>query len=781
MVNLRLRPWATLIGFLGFTAIVNILVLLIPHADILKVTLGFVWLFLLPGWLITRSVKLKTPSGWEQLGFAVGFSVLTLMAGGLLINTLLPLAGNKHPMTPGALMAGFDLMWLGLMLWHLYVYRSHQVHLQLPRINPSGLRVALAGLPIIALTVLGAISLNNGGTNLYTYSMLVYATGYLIYLIRRREKLPEAALLAGLYCVALSTLLMTSLRGWYTTGHDIQREYHMFLLALTHLRWNISYYQDAYNACMSITILPTIVRQVMGVNEIFVFKTVFQVLFALVPVMVYLIARRFSTRLIAILATIYFIAFPTYAQDMPMLNRQEIAFLFMSLIFLAIFNEDWSLQRRRWLVFALGLGVVLSHYSTTYTMLTIFLLVVVLRYVMRLFGRFSNRVTPRRTMSLAHWRRIKPAPLNLAIVAGLLAASYVWSTQLTNTGGNIERVAGETITAIEKGIKGDTQSSDTNYSLFAHKTLTDQERLQAYIDTTVPKARALLGKDNLYPASAYAAYKPTVAPTEELPLSPAGQFLQHLGVPVAAFNAFTRTASALYMQLMLGAGIVMLFLARPFATKLNGEYRLFQMASIFLLAAIIVLPVLSAEYGLLRAFQQILLLAGAAIAFPTLTLVPVALRRTRVVVPAALAIAFFVSSTGLITTALGGYGAQLHLANSGKYYDLYYAHSSEEMAMKWFTNSQNHATGYNAVSTSIATDRYTFDKVSQFNVDLQGDNIYPGIVTKDSYVFLGYTTTTKGVATAYFNGDPITYYYPLGFLDGNKDEVYASQGARIYR
>ena len=93
--------------------------------------------------------------------------------------------------------------------------------------------------------------------------------------------------------------------------------------------------------------------------------------------------------------------------------------------------------------------------------------------------------------------------------------------------------------------------------------------------------------------------------------------------------------------------------------------------------------------------------------------------------------------------------------------------------MNWLANSQSYVGGYNA----IATDRYTLDKVSQFQgVDLQGDNISPGVVTKDSYVFLGYSTATKDEATVYCNGDPLGYVYPTELLDGNKDEVYASQG-----
>src|SRR5580704_3204058 len=58
--------------------------------------------------------------------------------------------------------------------------------------------------------------------------------------------------------------------------------------------------------------------------------------------------------------------------------------------------------------------------------------------------------------------------------------------------------------------------------------------------------------------------------------------------------------------------------------------------------------------------------------------------------------------------------------------------------MNWLANSQNHAYGYNAIASSIAPTATPLTKVSQFQgVDLQGDNIFPGVVTKDSYVFFG--------------------------------------------
>src|SRR5258708_7499512 len=111
MVNFRIRPLGTFIGLLGFAAVVNILVLLIPDLDLLKASVGFIWLFLLPGWLINRLIRLHTPSNWERIGFTVGFSVLAVMATGLLVNTILPHLGNSQPLTPGGLMLGFDVVW----------------------------------------------------------------------------------------------------------------------------------------------------------------------------------------------------------------------------------------------------------------------------------------------------------------------------------------------------------------------------------------------------------------------------------------------------------------------------------------------------------------------------------------------------------------------------------------------------------------------------------------------------------------------------------------------
>ncbi|HVQ44896.1 MAG TPA: DUF2206 domain-containing protein [Candidatus Saccharimonadia bacterium] len=768
--------------------VLNILVFTIPYFDPIKAVLGFAWLFLAPGWFIAQIIRLKTPSHGEYVGFIVGFSTLATMLTTLLINTTLMLLGNPHPLDAPNLMIGTDIAWSALLAGALWRHRaglpSQRISLPQAIPNPPWL-LTLGALIPVALAILGANSLNNHGTNLFTVGLLLYLAAYLGYLVTRRSQFSENALVLALYGTALALLFMTSLRGWTTTGHDVQAEYHVFLLTLNHLSWNMANLRDAYNACLSITVLPTIVHQITGINEGYVYKIVFQMIFALVPGMVYLIARNYASRLVSLLAAIYFMAFPTFFGDMPMLNRQEIAFVFLGLIFLTIFNADWRLGQKRWLIATLSLGVVLSHYSTTYTMIAMFAIFLALSTSLKFITNHLDSSRQRLHLFLARWRKPKPSPISLWVIAMLLASSYIWSIQLTGTGGNLARVALGTVQSIRTGIAGENRSSDTSYSLLAKTHATTQQRLDGYLQQSVPQDRAKADPATLYPTQTYAPYPVKAATDENLALTPIGQRLSAAGINVPALNALIRQSSAALLQLVLIVGILLLFIGYRFAGHITRrhytEYQLFALSTICILAMIVLLPVISAEYGLLRAFQQMLLVSGSAIALATIALVPARYRRARQIIPSALAIAFLLSSTGVFTTLLGGYPGQLHLANSGKYYDLYYPHASEERAADWLESTNTIFYHRGNGGSGIYADQPTYAKIQSFtSLSLKG-GLYPGLIKRNAYVFLGYTNVTKQQALLSVDGDVITYQYPLQFLDDQKDLLYSSQTTRIYR
>ena len=123
------------------------------------------------------------------------------------------------------------------------------------------------------------------------------------------------------------------------------------------------------SACLSVSILPTVLAQTTGLPGTVVFKLLLQLLFALVPVLTYLYGRRLVGRRAALTAAALVVAFPTFFTDMPYLVRQEVAFFFLALVLLAVTEPGRTRWGSRGLVLLLGLGVVLSHYSTTYVLL----------------------------------------------------------------------------------------------------------------------------------------------------------------------------------------------------------------------------------------------------------------------------------------------------------------------------------------------------------------------------------------------------------------------------
>ena len=152
------------------------------------------------------------------------------------------------------------------------------------------------------------------------------------------------------------------------TGHDIQLEYRVFQLTAAQGKWDMSLFQDPYNACLSITLLPTQMAALLHVDDPYIYKVFFQLLFAACPVLVFLLSRRYFSARVAILGVVYFVGFPTFFTDLPFLNRQEMALLFVAAAFLVMTNPLWRKRRRQRLLVGAAVGVELCHYSSSYVL-----------------------------------------------------------------------------------------------------------------------------------------------------------------------------------------------------------------------------------------------------------------------------------------------------------------------------------------------------------------------------------------------------------------------------
>lgn len=820
-------------GLLGALLVSTNLMLAIGDAiPWMSPTVGIGTILGVPAFLLYGANPARLARGSERLAISVVLALGLLMIAGLVANALGPPVGFQNPLGPGGAVATVDVAILGLAVWAWPRHpRSYSV--PLIRLGWCAGATILGGITAVAVAVFGATRLNNGLGGRVTLIALLLVLATFAGLALWRNQIQPGAIAGTIYLLATALLLMTSLRGWYVTGHDVQREFQVFELTRSLGRWEIARYDDGYNACISITILPTLFARWTGVSSPYVFKLFFQLLFGLCPVLVYHLARRFVSGGLALVASIYFVAFPTFLQDMPFLNRQEIALLFLTAGLLCLFNPHVELPRRKLWFCILALGMVLSHYSTTYEAIAVLLVAAALRWAVPLLWSLTGAIAPRALHLVeTRWiwavllaggiglsqlvdvriavaatlnammvcavapssaeaardhgvprrqawlrRRTRSSALGVGAIAFVIVASAVWVGPLTGTSGGVVKTVASSLAGLS-GRQPGSKSSDTSYSLFSGAKPSPARLLEKYRQDPPGLSGDAATR---YDPTTVARYATPIVEPPPLPATSLGAALAETsGVSLPRLNGLVRQGSAGALQLFIVLGLFGCVFARRRRVAASADLLYLGAANLVVLGLQVALPGLSVDYGLLRAFQQSLLVLDVFLVVGSLALVPHRFARWQGAVAATVALCFLASSTGVVTQLLGGYGAQLHLNNAGEYYDIYYVHPEELAAGRWIRDNIDVRPGA-SLQSSVQSDSFTFPALQIIEVPAKGNDIFPTLVRRDSYVFLGYTNVQKRESTVSYSGDLITYRYPVDFLDAGKDLLYSTAGSRVYR
>lgn len=774
----RIYRWPDLVS-VCLIASVNMLVVTGWRWPFLGPAIGFWFLVIYPTYLLYTASVWQRSSVAERIGYSLSTVLLLLMSAGLGINTVLPFLGLHRPLDPIPIVVLGDILNASLYLFRLKHPAKIAWRAQFRTIRPKESRLVIWSGFCVALAVLGANRLNNDAGDLVSLAALGSAVVTVVLLLCWRQQVREGAICVTLYLLSAAILLMTSLRGWSVTGHDIQGEYLVFQLTEAHGRWDISFFHNAYNACLSITILPTEIAQIIHVYNPYVYKVFFQLIFAVCPMLVYAIARRYWSKLYALLAVVYFIGFPPFVGDMPFLNRQEIAFIFVCVGILSITNIWWGPRRRRLVFFMAALGVELSHYSTMYVFLVTLLAAWVAEQVSVL-----SRLLPRRSTRASHAQRTRWAIMARTVGIGSILVvaciAIAWGGLATKTAGNALSDAESSISGFVLGNPPDARSTDVSYSIFGGEAESPQTLLNEYLKQTL-KERA--SSPSIYlPTSDVARYSTPVINQPSLPLTGIGRLLTEADIPVAGLNSALRGAAADGEQLFVGIGLVALVLVQKLRRQMSREVFYLCVGSIFMLVLITALPDLSVDYGVLRAFQEALIFIAPVLVIGSVTAFRPLGERWATGIATIICIVIFISTTGLLPQITGGYPAQLNLNNSGLYYNLYYVHPQEVTAVNWLAHQPDvSAVLANGVQAEDITYKYAFTSPSDVTGSENIADFYPTLVTRSSWVILGYTAVHTGQATADYDGDLLTYAYPTELLHDTKNLVYNNGGTQIYK
>ncbi len=769
----------------------NIQIIYFPQAILLNIILPFLLLLFIPGQLMLKSLDLRKNTFWESLSLSVGISTALLMILGLIANFTLPIFGIV-PLSKLPILMGLDSIVLVLFLINFSKYKSLSRKSGLQKINiPQFLKkirtlkvpinidlsaqlFTLVVLVFPILSIFGVMSLNNLEGNYFTMALLG-GIGILVLLLTFfKDKLLEGIFPTSIYFVGLSLLLMTSLRGFYITGHDVQFEYYIFHLTKSHQFWNIEFYKDAYNACLSITVLPTILSNFFTFNDVYIYKVVFQVIFAFCPVIIYFFLKKYTSTFIAFISAFYFLTFPTFLNDMPMLNRQEIAFLFLSLLFYILFIKD-RMKGRLLLLIMFGFGVVTSHYSTNYIATFSLILTYIIFKMIRiknfkkillkipLINIFMQKIF---TMRL---KQFVPLPL----VLSLIVLTLFWNVIITKTSGDLVNTTKKAVLNIGNILNKDNKSVDTSYSLFSSGSVSDEKYLDNYIKRLINDANEEKVTD-FYDENLIGSYTPDVVKLQKLPLTNIGLFLEGLGLNIFSTHHEMRQMLAKLIQVLIVLGLLGLLLLKTVKTY-DAEYVLLCFVSIFLIALMVIMPGVSVSYGLLRLFQQALMLFGLPIVLGTI-LIFGKLRlkdRTRSYIVSTIAIIYFLNLSGFLAELTGGYYPELNLRNEGIYYNAYYVHKGEAASIDWLSKSMEE-------NVTVQSARIDGDKLWAYGNIPTIEGSIPQTFRKSAYVYVSYINTATGNTVISVDRSIMTKY-PTEFLDQNKNLIYTNGQSKIYR
>jgi uncharacterized membrane protein len=746
--------------------------------------LSFLYIIIVPGLLLLPFLIKKQLPWMLGLAFSIALSILLLMVAGLAVNTILPFFGMAHPLTAGPLLIAFDVL-VYLLLILAFVFKKESPLEILKRKGTGWFFITISCLyPILAC--LGAISLNNGGSNILI--MIAYGMTALIIpvMIWKSDKLDPSVPAFTLFMMALSFLLMNSMRGWFITGHDILLEYHVFTLVSNAHLWSMALYQDPYMACLSITILPVYLQNLLHVSGTYVFKFFFQFLGALGVVAVYYLSREYVSDMVAFLAGFVYISFPTFMTDMAFLNRQGIALIFFGLLlFVILGTEYFSKWQRTSLLVLLALGMVLSHYSTSYVAVAIFAGAYIVNRIVRFLMRRERPTWLSRSTDRLRHKHVyqNPLLLTLPFIILLLAIIVLWSSVITKTSTNVSDTVQQIVASIEHPFVNELHSGADQYSLIKSAQPTLQQQFDQFIQEDVQVAYATTPASNLFPLSQTQQYPTPIVPEPAIPITQLGKnIVSATHIALGAFYVAIKNIYADMIQVLILFGIIAFLMGYAFRKNLlrhvPGEYIALSVSGLAVLAGQTLLPSSAVVYGLLRLVQQDLMFLALPIILIALSVSSILFSsaKKQLLFCAAIFLLFFLILSGFIPELTGGARPALPLNNYGFYYDAYYTHAQEISSIDWLAHNAD-------PNLAIQSDIYFSNvKILAYSNIAPLTGLLPEITQQDSYVYLNYNNVTTQTVIQDVGGSDIFYYhFPVNFLDANKDLIYNNDGSRIYQ
>jgi len=364
MIKFKFHKLLTFMLFLQFITLVATLF----DIPLLRQFICFLYFTFVPGFIILKLLKPNKLGIVEVILFSVGLSLAFLTIIGLLLNEIGPIIGFPQPLSLEVLLVVLNSVILVLVVLSSVKNKSSELLVdRIYKSSPSALFFMI--FPI--LSIFGAMWVNTCENNIILLFMIL-AISLLFIISTFFEKLfPSRFYPLAVFTIAVALLYHSSFISNYLVsfGSDSFIEYFVFKTTENNAQWSSTFFYSwdletgRINAMLSTTILPTIYSRLLNMNSIWIFKIIFPFLFSFVPLGLYQMWHRYTTKKFAFISAFLFMAQETFYSEMLGLNRQMIAELFFVLLLLLILDNKIGKNCQKVCFIMFSFGLITSHYG----------------------------------------------------------------------------------------------------------------------------------------------------------------------------------------------------------------------------------------------------------------------------------------------------------------------------------------------------------------------------------------------------------------------------------
>jgi uncharacterized membrane protein len=388
ITNIEARNWFIMVVITLF--LTDLIIIL--DISWLRSVIPFLYFTFIPGILILQIFRLNRLDFLKKFVLWIGLSITFLIFVGLILNSLYPLIAE--PLALNSVLLSFNIILLALAF---LAYERNKNDFTINTINLDLNKLTAPILfPILFpfMAILGTYLMNNSENNTVLLSMLLLIPMYLVLVTYLKDRVDNVVYPLSLWMISMSLLLMNGLSSSHLMGRDIHIEYYCFQLTLNGFHWDISKFYDTFNACLSITILPTIYQVLSNINSEYIFKLFFPLIGSIVPLIVYITSKKYLSAKYAFFASLILVSMAFFAFESMAIVRQMISLMFFFLAIFVLFDTEIGRKSKKILFLIFIISVVVSHYSTAYMAFIFTMPILALPFLKSIFERIRGSKKP---------------------------------------------------------------------------------------------------------------------------------------------------------------------------------------------------------------------------------------------------------------------------------------------------------------------------------------------------------------------------------------------------